>query len=88
MKPGFEHHGKFTSETARKMLSMRGGRATAHQAALNGYTHLHAIRALSINVKMRQGCQRSLAKLEPKWARTYGTTLLQYLLERESTRNR
>ena len=83
-KPGFPHHGQFTSVTARKMLSMRGGRASAKAAARDNYAHLKSIVQLSVNVRMRKSCLRAIALLDAKCARVYGCTLLEYLLTRGS----
>ena len=83
-KPGFEHHGRFTSVTARKMLSHRGGVASAKVRALNGYKALQDGHVRYLLLAKRERLLKQAATLDAEWVRVYGCTLLEYLL---STRN-
>ena len=84
MKPGFEHHGRLTSETARKMLSMRGGRNSAAIASRDGYKRLLALQPLALLVRKRKACIRRLAELEALCQLAYGMDLLTYLLTEQA----
>jgi hypothetical protein len=83
MKPGFPHHGRFTSESARKMLSMRGGRAAAKTHRENGWKHQKRIGAVGRLTRVRKALTKRLAMLEAKWVEVYGETLFEHLLLRE-----
>jgi len=83
MKPGFPHGGRFTSETARKMLSMRGGRAAAKTHRANAWKHQKRIGAVGRLTRIRKALPKRLAMLEARWVEVYGETLLEHLLLRE-----
>ena len=85
-KVGFEHHGCWTSETARKMLSARGGRAAARIHKANGWKHQKRIAQISRLRRIRQTLLRRLTKLEADWAHVFGETLLEHLLSRDSAK--
>ena len=65
------------------MLSARGGRATANLAAQNGYAQLKQAAVLGRFVRMRQASIRMLDRLEARWLRVYGVSLLDFLIARE-----
>ena len=79
-KVGFEHHGRWTSESARKMLSARGGRATALIHKANGWKHQKRIAQISRARRMRLTLSRRLAKLKADWAGVYGEPLSDHFL--------
>ena len=85
-KVGFEHHGRWTSESARKMLSARGGRAAARTHKANGWEHQKHIAQVSRLRRMRLTLFTNLAKLEAHWAHVFGETLLEHLLSRDSAK--
>jgi hypothetical protein len=79
-KVGFEHHGQWTSESARKMLSARGGRAAARTHKANGWKHQKRIAQISRARRMRQTLFTNLAKLEADWEHVFGETLFDHLV--------
>ena len=81
-KVGFEHHGQWTSESARKMLSARGGRATAKINRLNDFARLKEIAKFGRITRSRQAATRKLAKLEADWVRLFGEPLFEHLLRK------
>ena len=83
-KPGFEHHGPWTSVTARKMLSARGGRNAQKTLRAQGYKHLIAASAKGRLTRSRNAISSHVFKLDAQCARVYGCTLLEYLLTRGS----
>ena len=83
MKPGFEHHGQLTSETAFKMLCMRGGRAAARTHKANDWEHQKRIAQISRANRMRRTLSKMLTNREAEWPVFYGETLLAHLLFRE-----
>ena len=86
-KVGFEHHGQWTSETARKMLSARGGRAAALAHKANGWKHQKRIAQISRLRRIRQTLLRRLTKLEADWAKVFaGETLLEHMLSLDSAK--
>ncbi len=78
-KVGFEHHGQWTSESARKMLSSRGGRATAKINRLDNFARLKEIAKFGRLTRSRLSATRNLAKLEADWVRLFGEPLFEHL---------
>jgi hypothetical protein len=79
-KVGFEHHGRWTSESARKMLSARGGRAAARTHKANGWKHQKYIAQVSKLRRMRLTLPQKLTKLEADWEHVFGETLFDHLV--------
>ena len=79
-KVGFPHQGQWTSESARKMLSARGGRAAALIHKANGWKHQKRIAQISRARRMRRTLSQTLTKLEADWAGFNGETLFDHLL--------
>jgi hypothetical protein len=82
-KVGFEHHGPWTSESARKMLSCRGARKANLVHKSNGWKHQKRIAAFGLATRQRQAAARRLAQLEAYWVQVFGETLFEHLLLRE-----
>lgn len=75
-KVGFEHHGRFNSVSARKMLSARGGRASAKTHAADGWLHLERIRPAALASRQRQAAVKRLLNLEAYWEKVFGEPLV------------
>ena len=79
-KPGFPHHGQFTSVTGRKMLSRRGGLKGAATLRLTGFKALIAAAARGRLTRTRLSIPKGIKVLDAQCARAHGCTLLEYLL--------
>src|SRR5215469_10528521 len=89
MRPGFEHHGQFNSETARKALCRRGGLAAARVHRTSDWQHQKTISALGCAARTRQRLERQLPKFEADWERVFGEPLWTHLLrQREGSLHR
>ena|ERR1700676_3346327 len=67
--------GSFTSETSKRMLAVRGGRARAKQQAADGYSLLNSIRAKAILTNRAKAASNRVCQR----CRTIGEILLKLL---------
>jgi hypothetical protein len=82
-KVGFEHHGRFNSVSARKMLSCRGARKANLVHKANGWEHQRQIGAFGVATRQRRTAVKRLAQLKAYWLKVFGEPLSEHLAREE-----